>query len=204
VIPTRLRIALLARSPEERSEFIKLIGNLSSPDAGRVYREGQVSFPVGRLDGFSPSLSSRLNIAYLARLYGRKAGALIHRVEKYSALGKRLDAPYGILTKKEKNSLALVVAFSMPFDFFLLPRFPRLIQSDRLLARLFHRRMKKAGMIVSLGRAEARKYCNCVVVLARGYMFSFNAVDEGFDAFDKEISGDLLRGTYRAEAGLEA
>jgi ABC-type polysaccharide/polyol phosphate transport system ATPase subunit len=116
-IPTDRHIAVLATSRVERSAFLQLLAQVAVPDHGRIYQDAIVSFPVGQLNGFAPDLSSRMNVAYLARLYGRKVGGTIRRVEKYSAFGSRLDLPFGALSPTQRDLLANVVAFALPFNF---------------------------------------------------------------------------------------
>jgi ABC-type polysaccharide/polyol phosphate transport system ATPase subunit len=182
-IPTHLRIALLAPSKAERIAFLEVLGNLAPTDRGHVYHDARVSFSVGRLDGFANSLSSRVNTAYLARLYGQDVTSVIKRLEKYSQFSDRLDLPFAQLNKNEKILLAYFVAFSLAFDFYILPAFPALLGRDPGLAKLFKRRMKKSGMVVPLNREAARRFCDFVIILFGGRLFPFANVDEGFDSF---------------------
>jgi capsular polysaccharide transport system ATP-binding protein len=187
-IPTDRHIAVLATSRVERSAFLQLLAQVAVPDHGRIYHDAVVSFPVGQLNGFAPDLSSRMNVAYLARLYGRKVGGTIRRVEKYSAFGSRLDLPFGALSPTQRDLLANVVAFALPFNFYILPRFPALIKKNARLEKLFTRRMLKAGMIVPIREQLALKYCNMVLIVAGGRLFRFDDIAEGYEAFRRVVA----------------
>ena len=119
-LPSNRRIALLGPRAEDKRIFINLLAGLSLPDSGRVIRNARVSFPVGHAGGFTSEFSVRLNVAHVARLYGAEVEPIVDFVEKVTKLGKAYNKPFGDLSKVAKRDLSQILAFSIPFDVYLL------------------------------------------------------------------------------------
>jgi hypothetical protein len=92
------------------------------------------------------------------------------------------------LGSEQRDLLANVIAFSLPFDFYVMPRFPALIEKDVGLEKIFTRRMQKAGMIVPISERLAAKYCNTVLIVAGGRLFRFDNIKEGYEAFRRVVA----------------
>jgi len=180
-IPSNRRIALLGSSEDDKRILIELLAGLIMPDAGRIVRKAQLSFPVGQLPGFSKELSIRVNVAHVARLYGANVGQTVKMVERIFTVGKALDRPYGDLPRKMRRPLSQIVAFSLPFDAYLLtddklrPE-PGKSKSERgeddfsaSCSALFQARMQTSGMIIPTDDSGfAREHCEIGLVLDNG------------------------------------
>src|SRR5215213_9914933 len=86
-LPTNCRIAVLGRRSRDKDVFMDLLAGLVLPDAGRIVRKAQVSFPAGHLGGFTNELTVRENVAYAARLYGADVDSVVDFVANVGEMG---------------------------------------------------------------------------------------------------------------------
>src|SRR4051812_30962794 len=81
-IPSNRRIAVLSPSAKDKRIFMKLLAGIEFPTSGTIVRNARVSFPVGKIGGFSRDLSVRGNVAHVARLYGADVDEVVDFVKK--------------------------------------------------------------------------------------------------------------------------
>jgi len=180
VLPLNHRIAVFGSVDEDKQVFMDLLGGLVLPSAGRIITQARISFPAGHLGGFVPGLSVRLNVAHVARLYGAEVDAVVRFMAQLSSLEKKFDKPYRRLEPAERRYLSEILAFSIPFDVYLLddsilrptPRF------NRDARTLFEARAKTSGMIVASGDLNfAREFCDMGLVLHNGHVRLFKRIE---------------------------
>jgi capsular polysaccharide transport system ATP-binding protein len=186
-LPSNRRIALLGPRGEDKRIFIDLLAGLTLPDAGRVIRNARVSFPVGHAGGFSSEFSVRLNVAHVARLYGAEVEPVVDFVEKISKLGPAYNKPYGDLSKSAKRDLSQILAFSIPFDVYLLnDDIVRSTRSNTEVRALFEARAKTSGMIIaSQDLSFAREFCDMGLALTGGKVRLFEGVEQALAFVEK-------------------
>ncbi|HET7681763.1 MAG TPA: hypothetical protein VFK79_16700 [Xanthobacteraceae bacterium] len=182
-LPSSRRIAVLGPVPEDTKIFIDLLAGIILPTAGRIVRNARVSFPAGHLGGFTPELSVRLNVAHVARLYGADVEKVVDFVAQVSDLGKDFDKPYSGLSNSRKRDLSDILAFSIPFDVYLLR--DDVVRAGKRYNRearaLFEARAKTSGMIIaSEDPGFAREFCNMGLVLADGQVRLFKNLERAF------------------------
>jgi capsular polysaccharide transport system ATP-binding protein len=180
-LPPNRSIAVLGPAGEDTRVFIDLLAGIVLPTAGRIVRHARVSFPAGHLGGFTPELSVRLNVAHVARLYGADVETIVDFVAQVSDLGKDFDRPYGGLSSSRKRYLSEILAFSIPFDVYLLR--DDVVRSggkryNREARALFEARAKTSGMIIaSQDPRFAREFCDMGLVLANGQARLFHNIE---------------------------
>jgi capsular polysaccharide transport system ATP-binding protein len=180
-LPSNRSIAVLGPAGEDTRVFIDLLAGIVLPTAGRIVRHARVSFPPGHLGGFTRELSVRLNVAHVARLYGAEIETIVDFVAQVSDLGKDFDRPYGGLSSLRKRYLSDILAFSIPFDVYLLR--DDVVRSggkryNREARALFEARAKTSGMIIaSEDPGFAREFCDMGLVLADGQARLFKNVE---------------------------
>ena len=181
-LPSNRRIAVLGPSAEEKKVFIDLLGGAVMPTAGRIIRRTRVGLPPGHVGGFTADLPVRLNVAHVARLYGADIDAIVDFVAEVSDLGDDFEKPYGALSGIKKRYLIDVLAFSIPFDVYL-------VRDDLLRANgrwynknlhsLFEARAKTSGMVIALqDEAFARQFCDMGLVLVDGGVRVFKDIEQ--------------------------
>lgn len=179
-LPSNRRIAVFSAQPEDKKVFIELVAGLVLPNAGRIIRKARVSFPVGHPGGFTPDLSVRSNVAHVARLHEADIDTVVDFVAAVSQLGKEFDRPYGELPSASRRSLSSILAFSIPFDVYLLR--DDAVRSgknaNKAVQALFEARAKTSGMIIAAHNpAFVRKFCDMGLVLIGGRVRAFNDIE---------------------------
>lgn len=198
-IPTDRRIAVLGPAGSEKRIFTNLLAGTDMPESGRVVRRANVSFPVGDLPGFSRELSVRINVAHVARLYGADVRWTVKTVEKIAKLGTRFDRPYDQVPAPSRKELAYAVAFSLPFDVYVLSDDKLVREWSRQqsgkegkgighdILALFGARMESAGMIIATDDVEfARKHCDLGLFLHGGELALTEDMSNPFDEVKQE------------------
>lgn len=186
-LPTDHRIAVLGPVPEDRKMFIDLLGGVKMPTAGRIIRRARVGFPAGNIGGFTVDLSVRLNVAHVARLYGADVEAVVNFVAEAADLGGSFNNSYRDLSNVKRRHLSDILAFSIPFDVYLL--------SDDLVrpggksyskeaSALFNARAKTSGMIIASDDvAFAREFCDMGLVLSEGQIRLFKNIERAISFY---------------------
>lgn len=196
-IPTDRRIALVGGEEADKQIVLEILAGTAMPTVGRINRAAHVSFPVGRLPGFSSDLTVRLNVAHVARLYGANIRQTVRIVEKALRIGPVFDKPYAEVPKNMRRPLAQIVAFTLPFDAYILldDKFrpppkerPEGEQIDHptVCFEMFRRRLRTSGMIIPTQNVNfAQEYCELGLVLRDGRLELFEDIGEAFDRLSR-------------------
>ncbi len=186
-IPSHRHIALFAPSLEDGRIFINLLAGLMLPTFGRVIREATISFPVGYLGGFDGDLTVRGNVAHLARLYRANVAETVEFVKRLADLGSSFDKPFADLSSPKRSILGHIVAYSIPFDLYLLGAEPsRAAEFQQTSLNLFQARARSSGTIVLTRNLRfAATYCDMAMLLNSGQIQIFEKVDVAFAEFKR-------------------
>jgi capsular polysaccharide transport system ATP-binding protein len=193
-IPSDRRIAIFGKSPEDRKVFIELLSGLTLPTSGRIVRLVRVSFPAGDTGGFDVDLSVRFNVAHAARLYDADVAAVVEFVRDVSELGAAFEKPFGMLDRERRRLVSRIVAYSIPFDVYLLTsevtkRKDRNPSKDKPLA-LFEARAQTSGMIMPARTfRSAHEFCDMGMILHEGRVLLFDDLEQAEWASKREKMG---------------
>ena len=183
-IPTDRRIALFG-APADKRIFIDLIGGLTVPKSGRIIRKAKVSFPVGHLGSFDHDLPVRHNVAHVARLYDTDPDKMVDFVERVGRFGASFDKPFGQLPGVQRARLGYLVAYSIPFDLYILQEGGVLAsQNPRdALTTLVKERLRTSGMILSTRAPKfAAEHCEMALMLKNGELRLYESVQKALTA----------------------
>lgn len=184
-IPTDRHIALICPSDEDSQIMINVLGGIYMPTCGRIVRKTRISFPVGHIGGYEAKLSVRQNIEHLARLYDANASAVVDFVESVVHLGRAMDEPYGRLPILMRNRLSRVVAYSLPFDMYILTdgNIGGKARYEDISFALFEARACAAGMIIPMRHPKiARHFCDMGLVLSNGQLRLYDDIETALAA----------------------
>jgi capsular polysaccharide transport system ATP-binding protein len=179
-IPSDRRIALLGPSEQDKKKLLNLLCGATLPTHGHVARNARVSFPVGYTGGISGDHSVRLNVAHVARLYGADADSVLNFVQQIEGLGKVFDKKFSALPKSTRRKFAYIIAYSIPFDVYLLESEPQRVPNDcrEISYALFQARMRTAGMVISTRDPQfAREFCEVGLVLKQGRLRLYSDIE---------------------------
>jgi capsular polysaccharide transport system ATP-binding protein len=183
-LPSDRRIAILGPRADDKKVFLDLLAGVMLPSAGRIIRNARVSFPPGHLGGFTRTLSVRLNVAHVARIYGADIQAVVEFVAQVLKLGDKFNKPYGALSGTMKQYLSDILAFTIPFDAYLVS--DEVVRSGNKrynpdARALFEARAKTSGMfIASQDPAFVHEFCDMGLVLKEGQLRLFENLDQAF------------------------
>jgi len=182
-IPTDRHIALLTSSSKETSILIELMAGLTTPNTGRIVRTCRVSFPVGYIGGFDPDLPVRVNVAHVARLYGVNVKSTVDFVSQVSGIAQNFDKPFRHLPGPERRNLAHILAYSIPFDFYLheddVTRRRKRAKPGDKIAALFEARSRTAGMLIPVRSFKASQgICDMGIIMHGGNLLLFDELEQ--------------------------
>lgn len=193
-IPSNRRIAVLGPSVKDKRVFMKLLAGIEFPNSGTIVRNARVSFPVGKVGGFSRDLSVRGNVAHVARLYGANVDEVVEFVRKVLRLGPAYDRPYSEMPARKRQEFSQVLAYSIPFDVYLLGEdvvgMGKRRETSEVFA-LFEARARTSGMIVATNNASfITEFCELALVIHDGRVLFTKDVQGAIAAVAKIPSED--------------
>jgi capsular polysaccharide transport system ATP-binding protein len=189
-IPSDRRIALVSADMADTVLLINLIAGQTLPTSGRIIRRASVSFPVGLISGLDPQLSVRTNVEHVARLYDADVKAVTGFVRTVAGMGAAFDKPLRLLPRQDRLQLGQIVAYSLPFDVYVLsaplPRDGSGSRPSDKVARLAAARARDSGMIIPSRNFKAvPEICDMVMVLGRGRLHLYDDVAHAQLAFQQ-------------------
>lgn len=160
--------------------LVNLIQGLEQPDAGRVRREGLVSWPIGGVSGLIPALSGAENCRYLAMIYGLDPEDVLAFAIDLARIGRYMDMPVKTYSSTLQKRLALSLLLALEFDLFLVvegmsPGDPEFAERAGPLLRA-----KLSGapvLYVAASTEKMRALCGRVAVLEDCRLIEFDSVE---------------------------
>lgn len=184
-IPSNQHIALFTSSVEESNLVINLLAGIEPPTSGHIRRAANVSFPVGHAGGLQAELTLRHNSAHVARLYDADPSSVVDFMAGIAGLRDVLDVRFRDLPAALKRQFAQVLAYSIPFDTYLLNVEPTRVAADHraIACALFEARTRTSGAIVAVRQpAFARTHCGMALCLLDGKLVLFSDVEAALAA----------------------
>ena len=186
VFPAGQATALLGRNGAGKSSLLAMIAGTLRPDAGRVERQGAVSWPVGFAGAFHPDLSGAQNTRFVARVYGVDSGALLAFVREVSGLGDAMRQPVRRYSSGMRARLGFALSMGIPFDMYLVDEVTAVGDAAfrRETSELLKARLGQAGaIVVSHAPAQLRGLCSAGAVLEGGRLRMFGDLEEAIAVY---------------------
>ncbi|ADO42956.1 ABC transporter ATP-binding protein [Ketogulonicigenium vulgare] len=120
VFETGQHYVIMATAGSGKSALLRLISGADQPNSGRVQRDEAVSWPLAMATIFTPRLTARQNLGFIARLHGLATDHLVGKIEEFATLGRALDRPVGSFTTTQRLALAFGASFAVPFHTHLI------------------------------------------------------------------------------------
>jgi capsular polysaccharide transport system ATP-binding protein len=182
---TGRRVGILGANGAGKSTLIRLLAGVEPLNAGRIRRQGRISFPLGFSGTFHPKLSGRENVLFLARIYGADTRRVLDFVGDFSELGEYLAMPVETYSSGMRAKLAFAACLAIDFDVFLIDEVTT-VGDARFQARCreaFEDKLYSADMImVTHSLSTIRAYCDCAAVLGNGRLVMFETLDDAINA----------------------
>lgn len=190
-LPAGRSIALLGGNGAGKSTLMALIAGTERPDAGEVWSNGSISWPVGQAQSFHRDLTGAQNTRFLARVYGVDTQELEDFVQDFAEIGPHFHAPIRTYSAGMKSRLTFGMSMGIPFDTYLIDEVTA-VGDSRFRAksqRVFRDRMQKAGAImVSHNLDELRDFCDSAMILDAGKLVFYDNLDEAIDRHEENMA----------------
>jgi len=184
VFPTGRTVGLLGRNGAGKSTLLRMIAGLVRPDAGRIDREGTVSWPVGFAGSFHGDLTGAENVRFVARVYGVDTDALVAYAAAFAELGAEFNAPFRNYSSGMRARLAFAVSMGVPFDTYLVDEVTAVGDArfrEKSEAVLRARLATSGAIVVSHSLQMLARLCDCGAVLADGRLTVFDDIHAAID-----------------------
>lgn len=180
------KVAILGRNGAGKSTLIRVIGDLESPDSGRISREMSISWPLGYSGGMQGSLTGYDNIAFLCRIYNVDQKAVSDYVRSFTELGHFLKEPVKTYSAGMKGRLNFALSMAFNFDCLLIDE--GLTAGDSRFADRCHQALEDkkdcAILMVAHAQESIRQFCQKAYVLEGGSLLSFNTMDDAYHHYN--------------------
>ena len=183
-LPTGRSLALLGGNGAGKSTLLQLIARTMKPDAGDVWSDGSISWPVGFSGSFNRDLTGAQNTRFLARVYGVDTDELSDFVQDFAEIGHHFHMPFRTYSSGMRSRLTFGISMGIPFDTYLVEEVTAVgDQRFRRKSRaVFRDRMhKSSAILVNHNLEELKEFCDAAILLHQGKLTFFNDLEEAVD-----------------------
>lgn len=192
-LPTGGGVGLIGRNGAGKTTLLSLMAGIDTPDAGEVFSESTISWPVGLSGGFQGMLSARDNVRFVCRVFGATGDEMHEKIEyvrSFAEIGDYFDLPMRSYSPGMRARVAFGVSMAFDFDYYLIDEVMAVGDPifRRKAAEVFREKLAGAGVIlVSHNMKDIKDLCSSVVFLNDGHAHYYEDVDEGIGAFQALI-----------------
>lgn len=169
-----------------KSTMMKLLAGTEMPNAGKIYRNAIISWPLGFSGGLHPKMTGRENVKFVAQIYGQNARRVVDFVEDFAEIGAYMDVPFMHYSSGMMQRLAFGLSMAIEFEVFLIDEVTAVgdARFQRRCHEEFAKRRARADIImVSHAPSTLMEYCNRGIVLAHGKLHLFSNVEDAIELY---------------------
>jgi capsular polysaccharide transport system ATP-binding protein len=190
VFPSRESVGVLGRNGAGKSTLLRILSGVEKPDAGKITREGRVSWPIGFAGGFSASLSGEENSRFIARIYGENVDRVVDFARDFSEIGNYFFEPVKTYSSGMRARLAFGLSMAIDFETYLVDEVTAVgdkVFQEKCRRAFQERQGRSSVIIVSHQLSTIRSYCERCAVLHKGSLRVFDTVKEAAKYYEGEV-----------------
>ncbi|MDQ3034644.1 MAG: ABC transporter ATP-binding protein [Myxococcota bacterium] len=170
-------VGILGKNGAGKSTMLRILGGAEQPDAGRVIRNGRISWPIGFGGGFNGSLSGEENCRFVARIYDADVDEVVEHTRAFAEIGDYFQMPVRTYSSGMRARLAFGLSMAVDFDVYLVDEVTAVGDKpfqEKCQKAFADRRAKSSVIMVSHSFATIGDYCSRFVLLVEGKLEVFD------------------------------
>ena len=189
-LPSNRNIGILGLNGAGKSTLLRIIGNVEPPDKGEIYRDVNVSWPIGFSGGILPEMTGREGTRFITRIYGADIKDVEKFVEDFSELGRYFDMQVKTYSSGMRSRLGFAISMAMEFECYLVDEATSV--GDRRFRKKYReafleRKERSTLLMVSHQPNTIRDFCDMAAVLDNGKITLFDTIEKGMEAYGETI-----------------
>lgn len=189
------RVGLIGHNGAGKSTLLRVLAKIYEPIQGRIHHEGHVSPLLNVMLGINHESTGYENIMLRGLLLGltrKEIRVKLDQIADFTELGDYLFAPVRTYSSGMQLRLAFAVATCIKPDILLMDELIEVGDAaflKRAQARLGDFISQSSILVLASHSNETiKRLCNKVVLLEKGSVQYFGAVEEGFEKYAKLIN----------------
>jgi capsular polysaccharide transport system ATP-binding protein len=169
-----------------KSTLMRLISGTELPNAGRVKRHCNVSWPLGFAGSLHPDMSAQENVAFVSRVYNHDPREVISFVRDFAEIGAYMKAPVKTYSSGMLQRVAFGLSMAIDFDCYLVDEVMAVgdARFQKRCREEFEKRREKSDIIlISHDMLTIRSFCDRAIVLENGRIHQFEDVSEAIEFY---------------------
>ncbi len=188
--PSNKNIGILGLNGSGKSTLLRLIGGVESLDKGTIYRDVQVSWPIGFNGGILPTMTGREGTRFVTRIYGGDIREAENFVLDFAELGDYFDMEIKTYSAGMKARLGFAISMAMEFECYLVDEITAV--GDQRFKEKYHnefmkRRQNSSLLMVSHQPNTIKEFCDMAAVLFESKITLYDTVEEGMHVYSELI-----------------
>ncbi|MDR6757550.1 capsular polysaccharide transport system ATP-binding protein [Mycoplana sp. BE70] len=186
-----LNIGILGRNGAGKSTLMNLISGIDTPNSGRIYRQGKISWPLGFKGGVHSRLTGAQNTRFIADIYGKDRHEVLEFVKDFSELGTYLDMPVRTYSAGMRARLAFGICMAIDFEYYLIDEVIAVGDTNfkKKSKRVFDERRENATLLlVSHSSSLLRAFCHVGGVMKDGRITFYDDIEEAIDVHEANLA----------------
>ena len=185
-------LGILGKNGAGKSTLLRMLGGIEYPNSGKITISGSVSWPVGLTAGLLPNLSSRENIKFVCRIYGktmRETAKVIEYVKEFAEIGEHFDMPISSYSSGMKGRVNFGLSMAFDFDYYLVDEVTGVGDPTfkKKATQAFNDKRKNASMImVSHDMKTIRDTCDIGIYLHDGVLDVYEDLEEAIKLYQAQ------------------